>query len=80
MKSAFRVVCSKGASFLTKKERVEIVNEAVARAEKINAREACYIFNGGQDLKIVVRMIKREVWIMTNGEADAGGLPSPSHN
>lgn len=80
MKSAFRLVCSQGASFLTKEERSELARESVAAAERIKAKDDCYIFNGDQDLKIVVRITKREVWIMTTSEANAGGLPSPLDN
>ena len=80
MKSAFRVVCSKGSSFLTKENRSQIVKDAVTKAEKIKSKKDCYIFNGDDDLKIVVRMKKREVWIMTVEEAKKGGLPSSSDN
>lgn len=80
MKSPFRLVCSQGASFLTKEERSELAREAVTAAERIKAKDDCYIFNGDDDLKIVVRMTKREVWIMTTSEANAGGLPAPTDN
>ena len=58
----------------------ELVRDAVAAAERTKSRDDCYIFNGDQDLKIVVRLKKREVWIMTTREANAGGLPAPTDN
>lgn len=80
MKSAFRLVCSEGASFLTKEERDELTKDVVKRVEQIPSKEAAYIFNDDRGLKIVVRWAKLEVWIMTNQEAVEGGLPSVSDN
>jgi hypothetical protein len=80
MKSAFRLVCSKGASFLTKEDRDELAKEVVKRVEQIASKEAAYIFDGDRGLKILVRWARREIWIMTNQEAAEGGLPSASDN
>jgi len=80
MKKAFRLVCSEGASFLTKEERDQLVRDAVKRVERIEPKEAAYIFNDDRGLKVVVRWDKLEVWIMSNEEAVDGGLPSVSDN
>ena len=80
MKKAFRLVCSEGASLLTKDERGKLAKEAVKRVEQIEPKEAVYIFNDDRGLKIVVRWTKLEVWIMSNEEAVSGGLPSASDN
>jgi hypothetical protein len=80
MKKAFRLVCSEGASFLTKGERDKLVKDAVKRVEQIEPKEAAYIFSDDRGLKVVVRWSKLEVWIMSNEEAVNGGLPSVSDN
>jgi len=38
------------------------------------------ILNDSRGLKIVVRWLKREIWVMTVKEAQKGGLPSPLNN
>ena len=80
MKAAFRLVCSEGVSFLTKEDRSAIAVEAVKWAEKMQLKDDAMILNDSRGLKIVVRWLKREIWVMTEEEARMGGLPSPSDN
>ena len=80
MKYSFRLVCSIGVSFLTKEERSAIAVEAVKWAEKMQLKNDAMILNDSRGLKIVVRWLKREIWVMTEEEARKGGLPSPSNN
>lgn len=80
MKAAFRMVCSEGASFLTREEMEQLAAEAVHECEKIKPKANNFILNGDRGLKVVVRWFEREVWIMSIEEAEGGGLPSPSDN
>ena len=77
MKTAFRLVCSEGASFLTKEKRQQLATEAVRTDERMIPKEAAYILNDDRGLKIVARWTKFE---MTDREATDGGLPSGSDN
>ena len=82
MKYAFRMVCSVGASFLTREERNEIVRQAVVAVEKMPLFQESVIFFDQMErgLKIVVRFQKREIHIMTVQEAKDSGLPQkPDH-
>lgn len=80
MKSAFHIVCSEGASVLTKEERQVLATEAVQQANTIKPSANFFILSDDRGLKIVVRLSTMEVWIMANEEADAGGLPSERDN
>jgi hypothetical protein len=86
MITAFRVVASIGASFLSQPERERIVLEAVKEAKDLepNENDVVYCDVAAADLRVVVLFAKREVHIMTSKEAAEIGLPgkrrSPSDN
>jgi hypothetical protein len=52
----------------------------VAKLTEQLPKDNTAIFSESRGLKIVVRLEAKEIWIMSNDEADAGGLPSVRDN
>lgn len=76
------MIVSTGAAFVPQDYWDEIINEAMKEAEQMNLGDKDYVIfdEHNYQLKIVIHWGKKQVNIMTNEEADAGGLPDKPHD